>query len=171
MLAGDGEETSVTGKIHEIVSTAFHILAIVLLLVTFIPFSILVYWWMDHQKPIENVSVQFSEWDPANPETAYLNWTADRYRVCEGHSDLWLFADRPRLLQPETLPPPRASENIKKGATWTTAVRIPPEAIANTKMDHMYLSVRMVWHCNPLQRWSPLTHDIPEIAIPVRKNK
>lgn len=157
-------------KLHEIVSTAFHLLAILFTLAALVPFGILVYWWADDQRPIENVSVQFSEWDPNDPEIAYLNWTADRYRVCEGRSDFWLFADRPRSLEPDDLPPPRAHENIKKGSSWTTGVRIPKESEAGTKMNNMYLNIRMTWHCNPLHQWRPLIMDVPEITIPVRKN-
>jgi hypothetical protein len=155
-------------KIQEIVSTAFHSLAIVFTLAALVPFFILSYWWLDDRRPIENVSVWFIGWDPEDPDVANLRWRADRYRVCDGRSNLWLFADRPHILDPEPLPPPRAHENIKPGAQWTTAVRIPPDKLVS-KNGYVYLRIHMTWECNPLHRWYPLELDIPEISIPVGK--
>lgn len=158
------------GKIHEVVATTFHILAIIFTLAALIPFVVLSYWALDTRPPLENVSVRFDHWHPEDKKTAILVWRADRNRICNGTGHLWLFGDRPYSLPSAQLPPPRAAADIgKKGVEWYEAVEIPPDAL-HTDNSHLYLNIRLIWQCNPLQTWSPLVLDLPEISIAVPGN-
>lgn len=154
-------------KLHEIISTAFHILAIVFTLAALVPFAILSFWALDTRRPLENVSVRFDHWHPKERAVAILTWTADRTRVCPGVGYVWLFGDRPYSLPSVQLPPPRASADVgKKGVRWQEAIQVPVESFRADK-GKLYLNIRLTWQCNPLQAWSPLILDLPEIPITV----
>ena len=157
-------------RLHEIVATTFHIIAIIFTVAAMVPFVVMSYWALDTAPPLEKATVHFDHWHPEDQKTAVLRWRADRTRVCPGTAYYWLFGDRPYSLPSTQLPPPRAAADVgKKGVEWTHAVEIPAEAL-KTDIDLLYLNIRMTWQCNPLQAWNPVILDIAEIEIPVPGN-
>lgn len=156
-------------KFHEFISTAFHIIAIIISITALIPALIIGTWALDTKHPVEHMVGVFDKWDGYAPHTAVITWSGLRHRVCPGTAYRWIIGQRSWYIQPDDLPPPSAHDFHREGVdTWSVTVPIPPEAL-DTSMEYVRLRVRLVWNCNPLQNFWPLVSDPPEVLIPVPK--
>jgi hypothetical protein len=140
-------------------------LGITFLLGCLIPPALLLYWAFDNQPPLAAPAARFARWDENQPGVALVEWSAVRNRSCPGLAYRWLIGDRIWELPAETVPYAGSAEVAGGGRSrWVVPLRIPPPATQDAWP--MSYRVSFEWHCNPLQRWLPITAVAPDAEIP-----
>lgn len=151
---------------RDVVLNLFLTLGIIFLLGCLIPPIIVIRWSMDTELPLSTLSGKFLRWDPARPNTAIVEWTGVRNRLCPGVIYRYVIGDQVWDLAENRLPYAGSLEaQTGKTVKWVVAVDLPPEARDST-LGEMKYRVTAEWRCNPLHQWWPLTLTTEDVVIP-----